>query len=136
MDNRWCNIKNNLIARKYTLCSIAIGCMFFAVLYILTKIFNCSLCIIKNLLGFSCFGCGMTRAFIYILKLDFVSAIRYNVLSVPLFVGILFYVVLFTIDIFLNKNYIKILEKFLSKKYMYIIYFVILLISAILNNLL
>ena len=37
-----------------------------------------SLCIYKNITGKDCFNCGMTRAFLSILHLDFKKAMEYN----------------------------------------------------------
>ncbi len=37
-----------------------------------------SLCIYKNITGKECFNCGMTRAFLSILHLNFHQAIEYN----------------------------------------------------------
>lgn len=136
MDNRWCRIKKNIKANKNSLCSIGAGILLFIVLYILTKIFDCSLCLIKNLFGISCPGCGLTRAFICIVNFDFVSSIRYNVLSVPLFLGIVIYVVTLIFDILLSKNNIRKTELFLSKKYMYLVYIIILALSMYVNKIL
>lgn len=93
-----------------------------------------SLCPIKNFFGVSCFGCGMTRGFISILNFDFKTAFEYNVLSIPLFFGIAIYVLLSLIDIIFDKNYIYIIETQLAKKYMYLIYTIILIIATVLNN--
>lgn len=134
MDNRWCKIRKNVIDKRYSLRCIGVGVIFFAALYVLTKMFNCSLCPVKNFLGISCFGCGLTRAFICILEFDFISAIEYNVLSLPLFFGIVFYVLIFILDILLSKNNIQKIDNFLSKKYMYVVYIVALIISLYYNN--
>ena len=37
-----------------------------------------TICIIKNLFGIDCAGCGATRMFGALLKLDFYQAFRYN----------------------------------------------------------
>lgn len=72
--------------------------------------------------------------FTAILKLDFKSAYDYNVMSIPLFIGIAFYGVFTLTDIAFNKNIIYQIEKQLAKKYMYIIYAIILTIATLLNN--
>lgn len=135
MDNRWYKIKNNLKEKRYSLYCFGTWSIFFTVLYILTKIFNSSLCPIKNLFGISCFGCGMTRAFICILELNLISAFQYNVLSIPLFFAIFLYIIIFCLDIFFSKNIIKKIDTLLSKKFMYVIYVLLLCIGTYLNNL-
>ena len=99
----------------------------------LNKTFPASLCPINNLFGVSCFGCGMTRGFISILNLDFKAAYKFNVLSIPLFIGIALYSVFSLTDIIFDKNYIFIIEKQLSKKYMFLIYAMILILTIILT---
>lgn len=135
MVNLYYNIKNNIKAKSYSLRCIGVGSIFFLVLYAITKIFKCSLCPIKKLFGVSCFGCGMTRAFICILKFDFISAINYNVLSLPLFFGIVIYLITFFFDILLGKDNVEKMEMLLSKKYMYIIYIITLISSLYINKL-
>lgn len=134
MVSRWYKIKNNIIKKRYSLYSLGIGIIFFAILYVLTKLFNVSLCLVKNIFGISCFGCGLTRGFICILELDFKKATQYNVLSIPLFIGILLYMMLVFIDIIFSKDYVEWLEKILSKKYMLAVYISILIISNFLNK--
>lgn len=134
MVNLWYKIKNTNNRKRHTLHSIIVGFVFFIALFILTKIFSTSLCPIKNIFSISCFGCGMTRGFISILNFNFKTAFKYNVLSIPLFLCIFLYFLCALIDIFFDKNYIYTIEKHLSKKYMYLIYPIILIISTILNN--
>ena len=134
MDNLWYKIKHINSRNRHTLHSLGVGFVFFVILFISTKIFSVSLCPIKNLFGISCFGCGMTRGFISILSLDFKTAYKYNVLSIPLFISIALYFIFSLIDIIFNKNYIYVIEKQLSKKYMYLVYIIILIIATILNN--
>lgn len=138
MGSRWFKIKkNNDIRKIHTVHSLCAGCVFFGVLFILTKIFpQVSLCPFKNFFGISCFGCGMTRGFISVLNFDFKSALKYNVLSVPLFICTALYFAFAAADIVFGKNYIYSIEKQLAKKYMFPIYFMILILSAVLNNIL
>ncbi len=135
MDNRWYKIKNKLKEKRYSLYCFGTWSIFFTVLYILTKIFNSSLCPIKNLFGISCFGCGMTRAFICVLELDLISAFQYNALAIPLFFAIFLYIIIFCIDILFNKKIIKKIDTLLSKKFMYVIYVLLLCFGTYLNNL-
>ncbi len=132
MDSLWHKFNNKEILRKrQTLYSICIGFVFFIILFILSKIFKGSLCLFKHIFGISCFGCGMTRGFISILKLNFFSAFRYNALSIPVFIGIAVYSVCAIIDVLFNKNYVCNMEKQLGRKYMFILYVIILTVSII-----
>ena len=134
METLWSKYKKSSSEKRQALHSLGVGVAFFVILSLLTRIFPVSLCPIKNIFGISCFGCGMTRGFISILNFDFITAIKYNVLSVPLFIGIALYSIFSLIDVFLDKNYIYIIEKYLAEKYMFLIYIIILIIATILNN--
>lgn len=73
-------------------------------------------CIFKSVTGISCPACGMTRAFISILHLNFLNAFLLNILSIPLFIFICISVIIMIIEIFRNKfNYIPKLLNFLGK---------------------
>ena len=48
-----------------------------------------SICLFKNLFGIECYGCGITKAIIASIQLDFVRAFEYNkliVVAMPLIV--------------------------------------------------
>ena len=48
-------------------------------------------CPIKYLTGVSCMGCGMTRAYLSLLRLDFANAFRYHPLfPIPVIAAVLF----------------------------------------------
>ena len=127
MVSRWCEIKRNIKTKIYSLRCIGAGFIYFIILYILTVTFKTSLCPIKKLFGISCLGCGLTRAFMSILAFDFKSAVEYNVLSLPLFFGIIAYISVIISDILLSKNNIKKVDRLLSRKYMFIVYLIILI---------
>jgi hypothetical protein len=48
-----------------------------------------TICLIKNIFGVECFGCGITRAIISGIQLDFIKAFEYNkmiIIVLPLFI--------------------------------------------------
>lgn len=99
-------------------------------------IFNIPMpCIIKRSIGISCPSCGITRSFYSILRLDFVSAIKYNILGIPLFIFFLISFIVILVDIILNKDtYLKNMNKILQNKVFIIILFLLILLSTIINN--
>ena len=111
MANLWYKIKNSSQRKKHTLHSVGAGCILFAILLSISYIYPSSICLSQNIFGISCPGCGMTRAFKAILQMDFANAYKYNVFSLPLFAGILVYVVLAIVDIIFDKNFIYKIEK-------------------------
>ncbi len=46
-----------------------------------------TLCVIKNVTGLPCAGCGLTRAFVYLMHGNIQSAVKHNPLIIP--VGLL-----------------------------------------------
>lgn len=49
-------------------------------------------CILKAVFGINCAGCGGTRMFLSLLKMDFYQAFRYNPLMFILFFCVLIYI--------------------------------------------
>lgn len=84
-------------------------------------------CPIKELTGFYCPGCGITRMFFSILCLDFYQAFRYNPL---LFIAIIPSIFLY-IDYLNNKE--KSIYKKIPQKFWYFL-IIILLIYGVLRN--
>ena len=132
MANRYYNLKISLKKHKSRLFGIAGAAILFFILFFLTLQTNGrSLCLSYNLFQKKCIGCGMTRAFIAILKLDFTRAFRYNYISIPLFFGIVLYCILLTIDIFCKTELTDSFERILSKKQLYPIYFLLVIALSI-----
>ncbi|MBQ3021309.1 MAG: DUF2752 domain-containing protein [Bacilli bacterium] len=88
-------------------------------------------CIFKTIFNIPCISCGLTRGFIYILKLDLINAIKMNLLSIPLFITIIIFYVLYFLWILLKKEYIFKYYNYIIKYYKLII--IILIINWIYN---
>ncbi len=91
-------------------------------------------CIIKAVTGFYCPACGMTRSFNSIFHFQFLDAIWYNILGIPLLVFIVFSLIMLVKDFIQDKfSYIPNLLNFFSKHYIFIL--LLLIISFVFNNL-
>ncbi len=134
MDNRWHNHKNAHCKKRHTLHSIGVGLAFFCILCIAASIVREPLCPFKRVFGIDCFGCGMTRGFIAILQLDFISAFQYNPLSIPVFVGIIVYAFCSVADSLLDKDYVLKMEILLTKTSMFFIYVIFLAVSVMVKK--
>ena len=78
------NCKNITLLFAYIILPII---LFFIPLEWLNK--QHSICLIKNIFGVECYGCGITRAIISGVQLDFTKAIEYNKMAIiflPLFI--------------------------------------------------
>jgi len=134
MDSCWYKRLQEITAiKKQNLLSIAIGFAFFLLLYLIHLVYDGSLCLFKLTFKTPCVGCGMTQGVFCILHMDFHGAVRHNILSIPLFFGIIFYCSLCFFDVLFNRDCICILESRISEKYMYPLYFTIITISYIIN---
>lgn len=134
MVNRWYKIKNMPIRKRQALHSLGVGLAFSCFAFLFTYLFDFPLCLFKRVFGISCLGCGLTRGFIAILRLEFKKATDYNVLSVPLFLGIGIFSFCCVIDAVWGKDFVEKIEKQLSKKYMYGVYIIIMIVATILNS--
>ena len=79
------NCKNITLLFAYIILPII---LFFIPLEWLNK--QHSICLIKNIFGIECYGCGITRAIISGVQLDFIKAIEYNkmvIIVLPLFIN-------------------------------------------------
>lgn len=90
-------------------------------------------CPFNYYLHIKCPGCGLTRSFRAILSLDFISAIKYNILGIPLFIICILFIIFLIRDTIINSDkFIKKVLFLLEKHYKYIV--VILIITMIINN--
>lgn len=72
-------------------------------------------CLFKTVTGISCPACGMTRAFLAILRFDLLEACYQNLLSIPLFLFLIFSIFMLLKDFVQNRfSYIPRLLQFLG----------------------
>ncbi len=89
-------------------------------------------CIFKKITGLYCPGCGITRCFLSLLKLDYYSAFRYNMLVFLLLPFLIFYV-LYNIYLYITNEEDKIIKK-ISKKVWYALLIVTILFGILRNT--
>lgn len=88
-------------------------------------------CFFKYITNIPCPCCGLTRSFLSILRLDLVSAIKYNILGIPLFIIIVILNICLCRDIIYNKkSTITLINKILIN---YKIIILLLIFSEIIN---
>lgn len=91
-------------------------------------------CQFQRYFGICCPACGMGRAFFRIINLDFVGALKYNIISIPLFIFIVVFTIGILLDILNNTGTtIKKVEKLFSNKYFLLISILVMIISYIYN---
>ena len=106
----------------------------YLIIFLLFFIFDIKwLCPFQKIFNIACPGCGLTRAFKAIMNLELITALKYNLLSIPLFIFIIISIIM------ILKDFIKKENKFLEKmnnifKDNYIIIIFILVIVTIINN--
>lgn len=101
----------------------------------LFMIFHFSLrpeCLFKKLTSIPCPACGLTRAFLELLKGNIISSFSYNILAVPVLIGMLVSMWLIMEGFFKNQDlFFPKMFSFFQKYYPFI--FVLLFISWIVN---
>ena len=114
---------------------INLSILIFGTLFVylaITNIFSFK-CIFKDLFGIRCPGCGLTRSFISILNFDFISAIKYNVLGIPIFISFILISFFMVIDIFKNSDKtLKFINKILQTKYIELL--ILIVVVMLINN--
>lgn len=90
-------------------------------------------CLFKTWLGILCPACGFTRATICLFNGNIIESFKYNILAIPIILFVIFTVILVTIDIITNKeNYIKLMNKLLTKYWTYIL--IVLVLIMVIKN--
>ena len=127
MQGLW-NLLNNC---RYKKILILIGYCLALLIFIFASQYY--VCPFKYFLNIPCPGCGMTRAFFCILHLNFIGALKYNILSIIVFIWFILYFIFILYDLIFSKDF---LNKFLHmklKSYHYIILVIMMLLSWFVN---
>lgn len=90
-------------------------------------------CVFKKYLNINCPGCGLTRAFKSILSFDLITATKYNVLSIPLFICMIIFIFSIIKDVVLNKETTIVFLNNIFKRHC-VILLIIIFITMIINN--
>lgn len=90
-------------------------------------------CLFKSIFGIPCPGCGLTRGFRALFYGNFKEAFFYNILTIPIFLFLVIFLVLFVIDILCNRNFVSRYLLFFTKYYYILI--ILVIISFVFNNL-
>lgn len=78
-------------------------------------------CVFKSVFGIPCPGCGLTRGFRALLSGNFIRAESYNILTIPIFLFLLFIVILMAIDLVNRSNSTERVLKKISDHYVLLI---------------
>lgn len=87
-----------------------IDIFFLGIISLVLNYFNIRICPFYNLFKIPCPGCGLTRAMIALMHLDFKGSIEENILGIPLVLGLFLYSLLIIgnkeekINIYLKKR--------------------------------
>lgn len=121
---------NNNTYKKRKLANFLFLFSCFVIALILHKTFNIKIpCVFHKITSLYCPGCGITRAILSLIELDFYQAFRYNMLVVTLILLFIIYLLVCTINYIITKRFfIKI------PNYIYVILLIITILFGILRN--
>ena len=88
-------------------------------------------CLIKNIFKIPCPMCGITRGIISFLHLNFIESFKYNLLSIPIFIIILLFYVLYLISFIFKIDFVSCYYNYFVIHYKIIIY--IFIINWVIN---
>lgn len=118
-------MKKKLLYQNYFIVTFSIF-LVYGILYIFTK--RGIPCVIHKITGLYCPGCGITRIFISLFKLNIYQAFRYNPLVFILLIMCTLYFLADFLKFKISKSHIKL------PKSIYIILLIIVILFGILRN--
>lgn len=89
-------------------------------------------CVFKSIFGISCPGCGLTRGFRALLNGDVITAFHYNILTIPMFLFLFIFCILFILDYIKKSNYSLCFLFIFKNNYLFVL--LLVFISFIINN--
>lgn len=111
---------------------LILGCIgiFLFLIFVLKIHWDCP---IKTFLHLACPACGLTRSFRSIFSLQMIESFSYNLLGIPLFIGMIIAIGFLIYDLIFNTDHlIKKVSYFFEHYALWI--FVILILNMIINN--
>lgn len=105
--------------------------MISGIILLLIILFFKPVCLFKHIFKISCPICGITRGIKCILKFKIIESFKYNLLSIPVFLSIFLFYIIYIFSIILKKEYIYCYYNYFVIHYKTII--VILIINWIVN---
>lgn len=102
------------------------------IVIIISNIYNFRICLFYNIFKIPCIGCGLTRGILSIIKGKFYLAIKYNFLSIVIFLGYFIILIWNIYDMIMKKQTLK---KFIKNntKIIVIISIILAIIAWIIN---
>ena len=86
-------------------------------------------CIFKIIFDLPCPACGLTRALVLAIQLDFVGAATMNILFVPLAIFAVAYFIAVLMDVFIGKQAIERINKLMNRKWVIALAAVLMCVS-------
>ena len=101
------------------------------IILLLIILFFKPVCLFKHIFKIPCPMCGITRGIKCILKFKIIESFKYNILSIPVFISIILFYIVYTISVVLKKEYIYNYYNYFVLHYKTIV--VILIINWVIN---
>jgi len=86
-------------------------------------------CMWKAITSIPCPTCGLTRAFLYFYQLNIISAVKMNILTVPIIIGIIIHLICAGADLIYNKNLLNRFNRFFAKSWVLVTLLILIFIS-------
>jgi len=86
-------------------------------------------CMFKLMTGIPCPTCGLTRAFLYIYQLNIIGAVKMNILTAPIVIGLIIHFTSAIIDLIYNNKMLNRFNSFFAKSWVLVTVLILISIS-------